>query len=217
MKAEIKLLVQGACSLGFNLDENQIEKYSAFMLELSKWNHKINLTAIRGEREIIVKHLLDSLTLLAHVSLSGKLLDIGSGAGFPSIPLSIIRPDLTIVSVDAVQKKILFQKHIARTLRLVNFRPVHARVESLFKQSEERYDFILSRAFSSIRTFAELSLPLLSDNGKIIAMKGAGGKEEAHNSEPELAGLLMRVESVIEFKLPISGDSRSLIVMSKAI
>lgn len=212
----MKLLVQGASSLGFNLEEDQMEKFSAFMLELSKWNHKINLTAIRGEREIIVKHLLDSLTVLAHVYLCGKLLDIGSGAGFPSIPLSIIRPDLAIVSVDAVQKKILFQKHIARTLKLVNFRSVHARVESLTNQSGELYDFILSRAFSSIKTFAELSLPLLADDGKIIAMKGAGGKEEALKSESELAGL-MKVESVIEFKLPVSGDSRSLIVLSKAI
>ena len=212
----MKLLVEGAASIGIDLDEEQTGKFSAFMLELSKWNHKINLTAIRGGREIIVKHLLDSLTLLAHLNLGGNLLDIGSGAGFPSIPLSIIRSDLAIVSVDAVQKKILFQKHIARTLKLANFTAVHARAESLFKLSGERYDFILSRAFSSIKNFAELSLPLLADDGKIVAMKGAGGKEEALKTESELAGLMMKIERVIEFKLPVTGDSRSLIIISKA-
>jgi 16S rRNA (guanine527-N7)-methyltransferase len=211
----MKLLVEEAALLGLSLHEGEIDKFAIFMLELSKWNHKINLTAIKGGREVITKHLLDSLTLLAHVNLGGKLLDIGSGAGFPSIPLSIIRPDLAIVSVDAVQKKILFQKHIARTLKLANFTPLHARVEELCNRSGERYDFILSRAFSSIKTFAELSLPLLADGGKIVAMKGAGGREEALKTESELAGLMMTIERVIEFRLPVTGDNRSLIVLSK--
>ena len=211
----MKLLVDGAASLGLSLDEDQIEKFAAFVLELSKWNHKINLTAIRGSREIIVKHLLDSLTLPAHVNIQGKVLDIGSGAGFPSIPLSIIRPDLAIVSVDAVQKKILFQKHITRTLKLDNLTAVHARAEALTNSSRESYHFILSRAFSSLRTFAELSLPLLAGDGKIVAMKGAGGKEEAQKFESESAGLMMTIEQVIEFRLPVTGDNRSLIVLSK--
>ena len=215
MTAEMKLLVDGAASLGLSLDEDQIEKFTAFVLELSKWNHKINLTAIRGSREVIVKHLLDSLTLLAYLNLNGRLLDIGSGAGFPSIPLSILRPDLAIVSVDTVQKKILFQRHIARTLKLDNFTAVHARAESLVNSSNERYDFIVSRAFSSIKTFTELSLPLLAEDGKAVAMKGAGGKEEALKTESELTGLMAKIERVIEFKLPVTGDNRSLIVLSK--
>jgi 16S rRNA (guanine527-N7)-methyltransferase len=211
----MNLLLEGAASLGLNLDEDQIGKFSALVLELSKWNRKINLTAIRGSREVIVKHLLDSLTLPAHINIQGKLLDIGSGAGFPSIPLSILRPDLAIVSVDAVQKKILFQKHITRTLKLANLTAVHARAEALTDSSTERYDFILSRAFSSLKAFAEISLPLLADDGKIVAMKGAGGREEAQKSESELAGLMMTIEQVIEFRLPVTGDNRSLIVLSK--
>jgi len=211
----MKLLVDGAATLGLLIDEDRMGKFSVFMQELSKWNRKINLTAIKGEREIIVKHLLDSLTILAHVNLDGRLLDIGSGAGFPSIPLSIMKPDLAIVSVDAVQKKILFQKHVARTLKLDNFTAVHARAESLVSQTGERYNYILSRAFSSLRTFAELSLPLLADEGKTIAMKGAGGKEEAQKSESELAGLMLAIERVIEFRLPVTGDNRSLIVMAR--
>jgi 16S rRNA (guanine527-N7)-methyltransferase len=211
----MKLFAEEAALLGLPLDEDQIEKFTVFMLELSKWNRKINLTAIRDCREVIVKHLLDSLALLAHVNLHGKVLDIGSGAGFPSLPLSIIRPNLAILSVDAVQKKILFQKHIARTLNLDNFSAVHARVESLYDRSGEKFDYILSRAFSSIKVFAELSSPLLAADGKIVAMKGAGGREETLKAESELTGLKMKVERITEFKLPVTGDSRSLIVISK--
>lgn len=211
----MKLLEEGAVSLGLKLDEGQLAKFAELMSELSKWNRKINLTAIKGCRDVVVKHLLDSLTLPSHIDLNGRLLDIGSGAGFPSIPISIIRPEVTIVSVDAVQKKILFQKHIGRALKLANFTAVHARAESLGNRPGESYDFILSRAFSSIKTFADLSLPLLAEGGKVVAMKGAGGREEALRSESELAGIMMMVERVIEFKLPVTGDGRSLIVLSK--
>jgi 16S rRNA (guanine527-N7)-methyltransferase len=211
---EMKLLAEGAVSLGIILDDSQLEKFAELTAELLKWNRKINLTAIRSCHDVVVKHLLDSLTLSAHVSLHGKLLDIGSGAGFPAIPLSMIRPDLEVDSVDAVQKKILFQKHVARTLKLGNFRALHARVETLSRQPE-RYDFIVSRAFSSLKTFAEYSLPLLTDEGTIISMKGAGGKDEVLKSESELVGMMIKVERVVEFRLPITGDGRMLIVMSK--
>lgn len=216
MTEELKLLTEGALSLGLKMDDLQQENFSTLMLELTKWNQKINLTAIRSLNDIAVKHLLDSLTLAAHIKLTGRLLDIGSGAGFPAIPISIVRPDLEVVSVDAVQKKIMFQKHMARSLALTNFAAVHARVESLFTGTGEKFDFIVSRAFSSIENFAELSLPLLAGGGKIVAMKGQAGRAEALDAEAVLAKLQVQVESVIEFNLPISGDGRSLIVLTKA-
>jgi 16S rRNA (guanine527-N7)-methyltransferase len=211
----MKLLDEGALSLGLKLDSSQLEKFSTLMMELSKWNQKINLTAIKGFKDVAVKHLLDSLTLPAQISLNGSLLDIGSGAGFPSIPICIIRPDLEVVSVDAVQKKIMFQKHIARTLNLHNLNAVHARAESLFTGTGKRFDFIVSRAFSSLKAFAELSLPLLADNGKAVAMKGLGGRKEALDIEAELAESMVQIENIIEFMLPVSGDSRSLIILSR--
>ncbi len=215
MTDELKILSEGAESLGIMLDELQVRKFSILITELSKWNHKVNLTAIRDSKEIVVKHLLDSLTLPAYVTMNGSLLDIGSGGGFPSIPVCIIRPDLYIVSVDAVQKKIMFQKHIARTLNLDNFTAVHARGESLLEDRGERFDFVVSRAFSSLKSFAELSRPLLADDGKIVAMKGSGGKSEALEAEATLESSMMKIDRVIEFLLPVSGDSRSLVVISK--
>jgi 16S rRNA (guanine527-N7)-methyltransferase len=212
---EMILLDEGAQSLGIKLDDAQLQKFSTLMMELAKWSQKINLTAIKGFKDIAVKHLLDSLTLPAQISLSGSLLDIGSGAGFPAIPISIIRPELEVVSVDAVQKKIMFQKHIARTLDLDNLNAVHARAEFLFSGTGKRFDFIVSRAFSSLKIFAELSLPLLADEGKAVAMKGLDGRREALDVEAELAASMMQIERIIEFTLPVSGDSRSLIVISR--
>ncbi len=209
------LLLTCATELGLALDAEKLEKFAAFAGELIKWNRKINLTAITNERDIVVKHFADSLVLLKFIEGAGSLLDIGSGGGFPSVPLKIMLPMLSVVSVDAVEKKILFQRHVARFLSLEDFSAVHARCEELRWEYAEHFDWIVSRAFSDIATFAGMVAPLLKRNGRIIAMKGKRGGDEAISAVPRLAEIGVVVAEFIELKLPVTGEPRSLVIMKK--
>ncbi len=210
-----KLLARGAAELGVELTAAELGRFYRLAAELKKWSKKINLTAIHTDEEIAVKHFLDSLTLLKAIGRRGKLLDIGSGGGFPAIPLKIVCHDLHIISVDAVEKKIIFQRHTARLLGLHDFTALHARGEELPPHYAGTFHWAVSRAFSDIPAFVRIALPLIRENGKIVAMKGRGGREEAHLVSSSLAEMGVKVAEVIEFRLPVSGDARSLVVMER--
>ncbi|HEY5974866.1 MAG TPA: 16S rRNA (guanine(527)-N(7))-methyltransferase RsmG [Geobacteraceae bacterium] len=207
------LLIAGADELGLTLTVHQREQFSLLAAELQKWNRKINLTAIDRLDAIVVKHFLDSLTLAPVVPVRGRLLDIGSGGGFPAIPLKILYPELTVASVDAVAKKIIFQRHAARLLGLTDFTALHVRGEALAEQYAGSFDRVVSRAFADLPTFVRLALPLISEHGVIIAMKGKEGASEAATAAPLLAELGVTLQEVREFPLPQSGDGRSLVLM----
>ncbi|GLI38014.1 16S rRNA (guanine(527)-N(7))-methyltransferase RsmG [Geobacter hydrogenophilus] len=209
------LLMRGATQLGVELTSAQLGKFALFAAELRKWNHKINLTAITTEREIALKHFVDSLSLCRAVGKGGRLLDLGSGGGFPVIPFAILHPKSEAVSVDAVEKKIIFQRHVGRLLGLSYFQAIHARGEELAGRFAGHFDWVVSRAFSDIPTFVHMALPLLAPSGTIIAMKGQAGREEAETSGPALEILGVEIRQVMEFPLPFSGDKRSLIVMGR--
>jgi len=210
-----ELLRRCAGDLGFELDSNELGRFGSFADELKKWNRKINLTAIRDDRDIIIKHFADSLTLLGIVNKTGTLLDIGSGGGFPAIPLKIMLPRLSVVSVDAVEKKILFQRQAARLLNLHDFTALHVRGEELLKSYAFHFDYVVSRAFSDLPYFVSLALPLLKDDGRIIAMKGREGRDEAIATKRQLADLGAKVIDCIHLKLPVTNDDRYLVVMGK--
>jgi 16S rRNA (guanine527-N7)-methyltransferase len=216
MNVQIKeLLLQCGHLLGIDLSPNALGKFSEFSAELKKWNKKINLTSITDDRDIVLKHFADSLVLLKVIGAKGSLLDIGSGGGFPSIPIKIMLPGLSVVSVDAVEKKILFQRHVARILGLREFSAVHARGEELLKKYAGHFDWIVSRAFSDIPTFVRIALPLLKDNGRIVAMKGKRGSEEAAAAAEQCLTMGVKVTALHDFCLPVSGELRYLVVMEK--
>lgn len=208
-------LSRGALQLGVELTPAQLGKFYALAAELKKWGKKINLTAIRDDEEIAVKHFLDSLTLLKAIGRHGRLLDVGSGAGFPALPVKIVCSDLHVVTVDAVEKKVIFQRHAARCLGLHGFEALHARGEELAARYAGHFQFVVSRAFSDIPTFARMALPLLAENGRIVAMKGRGGEDEAEAARAPLADLGLRVAEVLEFSLPVVGDKRALVVIER--
>ncbi|MFZ3208375.1 MAG: 16S rRNA (guanine(527)-N(7))-methyltransferase RsmG [Geobacteraceae bacterium] len=210
-----ELLVRGLAELGVRLTSDELEKFRLLAAELQKWGRKINLTAIRGDADIAAKHFLDSLTLLKVIGGKGRLLDIGSGAGFPSLPLKIVRHELEVTSVDAVGKKIIFQRHMARLLGLRGFEALHARAEELITKEVGSFDWVVSRAFSDIPTFVGMAFSLLNEHGKIIAMKGGKGREEAKFASAALSDMGAWVSNVIEFSLPISCDARSLIIIEQ--
>ena len=189
-----------------------------FRDELLRWNKKINLTAITDPFSTLEKHLVDSLALLPYLSQKGTLLDMGSGGGFPSIPLKIARPALAIWSVDAVAKKISFQKHVVRTLKLPNFTALHARLEDLPQHSTlPSFDWIVSRAFSSLQDMLSLAEPLLALNGQVIAMKGAGGLDELADSEKIIKEAGFECLKTEQMQLPQSKARRSLLFFSKIV
>ncbi len=210
-----ELFGRGLAELGVTLTSAELGKFYLLATELGKWSRKINLTAIRGDEDIAVKHFIDSLTVLRAIGTKGTLLDIGSGGGFPALPVKIARRDLQIVSVDAVEKKIIFQRHASRLLGLHHFDALHVRGEELAGIYAGHFDWVVSRAFSDIPTFVRMALPLVKDAGRIVAMKGKGGVDEARAAELPLADMGVRVTEVMEFVLPISGDARSLIVIER--
>jgi len=215
MKTLQDYLKKGADELGIIISPQQLERFTLYAEELCKWNRKINLTSITLPEEIAVKHFIDSLTLLQYVDITGELLDIGSGGGFPGIPLKIMSPDSSIVSVDAVEKKIHFQRHIVRMLALEGFTALHRRVENLVPEYEGYFKTVVSRAFADLPEFVKHALPLLAANGVIVAMKGREGRKEAEVATTDLNKMGAAVSSIHEFELPLLKDLRTLIVIRR--
>lgn len=216
-KEALDTLRHCAAEFEIKLTDRQVSCFNVFAEELKKWNRKINLTAIKDDHEIVLKHFADSLSLLGTLNKTGTLLDIGSGGGFPAIPLKIMLPHLSVISVDAVEKKILFQRHAVRLLQLENFTALHARAEELKENFASQFDYVLSRAFSDLPHFVTLALPLLKDSGQIIAMKGREGRVEAAGAKKHFAEIGVKVADCIHLKLPVSGDDRYLVIVKKNV
>ncbi len=210
------LLEEGAKIFGIDLNEEAIRAFDLYLKELLKWNQKINLTAIRSERGIVLKHFLDSLSVASYLPGHASILDIGSGAGFPGIPLKIVQPAFRIASIDSVRKKVDFQKHIIRTLGLKGIEAIHGRVQDteILQNLAERFDITLSRAFTDLRTFLVLSFPFLKEGGTVIAMKGeTDGKETkllAEAAEPPY-----RLKRAVPLTLPFSNLKRTILLFEK--
>ena len=168
------LIYEGAKNLDIQIDKRKIEKFAIHALELMKWNQKTNLTAITDPFEVAIKHFLDSIVPVKIIPSNASLLDIGSGGGFPGIPLKIILPSLSVTLVDASRKKVSFLKHIIRILELKNIDALQIRAEEFANKPgvAKKFNVIISRAFSSMTTFALTALPFLKKEGAIIAMRG---------------------------------------------
>lgn len=204
------IVEQEARTMGLSLTDDEIRSFEFYAAELKKWNSKVNLTAITKDKEIAVKHFVDSLTLAPYIAADDRLLDIGSGAGLPVIPLKIIRPDVSMVSVDAVAKKIHFQRHIIRVLNLQHIEAVHARVEDLHTTHSHLFSIITSRAFTRLDRFVDLASPLLADNGMLIAMKGGEAEGEIAENDDAVGKLGFAITSVHHYTLPHNMGERVL-------
>ena len=210
-----RIIEQGAEEAGLTVSEADIHALEIFAAELKKWNRTINLTAITADVEIAIKHFIDSLIFAEHVHDGENLLDMGSGAGIPAIPLKIFKSAVNVVSVDAVGKKILFQRQVARLLKLERFEAVHARVESLYSTHSHRFDVITSRAFSRLEQFVSLAHPLLAVGGRMIAMKGPAVADEISSAEESLRTLGYEILCNYPYRLPFDMGERNLIVISR--
>jgi 16S rRNA (guanine527-N7)-methyltransferase len=209
------LLSDGAKELGIDLTALQLDQFSAFLRLLQEWNTRMNLTAITGERDIIIKHFLNALTLLPLVSLSGKkVIDVGTGAGMPGIPLAIACPDATFTLMDSLQKRIGFLEIVKEKLGLGNVHLVHARAEELGQDPKhrEQYDVAIARSVASMPILAEYCLPLVRVGGTWAAYKAHDVQEESSNALTALGGTHSSRDAVT---IPESAITHDIITIQK--
>ncbi len=187
--------------------------------ELVEWNQKFNLTAIRDVESIRVKHFLDSYSCVLAWKAAPplRLVDIGTGAGFPGIPLKIIYPSMHVTLVESVGKKAMFCQHIVSKLGLENISVIHARVEDLGQKPEyrESYDWAVARAVAQMNILSEYLLPLVKVGGHILAQKGENGPAEAQSAEKAMKILGGKLKQLIPVNLPGVADDRFLVVVDK--
>ncbi len=205
--------------LGLRLTPSQMDQFKLYEQELLDWNARFNLTAIRNPEEIRTKHFLDSLTctLALREAPPARLIDVGTGAGFPGIPLKIVQPSLRLTLVESVGKKAGFCRHVTQTLHLDRVDVVQARAEEVGQMAahREQYDWAVARAVAALPVLVEYLLPLVKVGGKVLAQKGESGPAEAHAAEKALQILGGRLRQVIPVTLPGVAEDRYLVVMDK--
>ena len=203
--------------LGVRFLVEQTEQFFEYMNLLIEWNEKMNLTAITEPEEIILKHFIDSITILKHIPDDSEIVDVGTGAGFPGIPLSIMNPTLKITLVDSLNKRLVFLQEVINKLKLQNVEIVHARAEEFGqnKKYREGFDIATSRAVANLSTLSEYLIPLAKVGGKVISMKAANATEEINEAQKAINILGGITEKVEEFNLPQSDIGRTVIIIKK--
>jgi 16S rRNA (guanine527-N7)-methyltransferase len=205
--------------LGLHLTRSQLSALSLYERELVDWNMRFNLTAIRDPQEIHVKHFLDSFTCLQVMGEKhyGRLIDVGTGAGFPGIPVKIVRPKLQLTLVESVGKKAEFCRHVVRILNLQDVEVIQERGETLGQDPSfrEQYDWAVARAVAILPVLAEYLLPFVRVGGSILAMKGESGPAEAHAAEHAIKILGGHLRQLLPITLPGVVEERYIIVIDK--
>jgi len=210
-------LKENAGIIGISLDEQELEKFYNYKNLVVEWNEKINLTAITDDHEFIVKHFIDSITINKYIEKNKKIIDIGTGAGFPGIPLKILNKDNNIVLFDSLNKRLKVLEDIIEEIGLTNIKTLHGRAEEAFKNKEnrEKYDIATSRAVAALNILVELMLPAVKVGGICICMKGNNAEseiEEAKKAIKELGGEIINVEKII---LPELNLERNIVIIKK--
>ena len=208
--------------LNNKLKENNIneeideELFFYYMKNILEWNDKINVTNIIDEKEFVVKHFIDSLTILEHIEDGRKTIDIGCGAGFPGIPLKIARQNIKETLIDSVNKKIKVVQDCIDKLKLKDIEALHIRAEELANKKDyrEQFDYATTRAVSNLSTITEYMLPFLKIGGKAICMKGPNYKEELENSKKAISVLGGTIEQIRNIKLE-DNIERNIIIIKK--
>lgn len=216
---DVSLLLKGVSSLGLDLSDDKLDKFDKYKELLKEWNTKINITAITDDDEIDIKHFLDSLTPFLTDIFHGKkkVIDIGTGGGFPGLPLKIANPDLDLTLMDSLNKRIIFLKEVISQLGLDGIEAIHGRAEELsIKPSyREQYDVAVSRAVASLDTLSEYCIPFVKPGGYFVSMKGPEIDEElalSKNAIKILGGKLVDKKLV---QIPGSDIVHSLIIIEK--
>lgn len=213
----IDLLMTGAQELQVEMDHDQAVQFSRYAQILQQWNKKINLTAITDPKEIAVKHFLDSVAPSACIPQQGTLLDIGTGGGFPGVPLKILRPQQSMVLIDSVRKKINFVKQVLRELHLDNIEAIQSRAEDVMRhhRKTKQFDIIVSRALADVDVLIKLAAPLLKPEGRLVVYKGS--HTVASNTEKngrQFSGARFDCSDVT-YRLPFTRHQRTVLIFAR--
>lgn len=195
----------------------QLNGFYSYMNLLLEWNEKINLTAITEPEEVILKHFIDSLTINKYIRENTTVADVGTGAGFPGIPLKIYRPDLKITLVDSLNKRINFLNEVINVLKLNDICSVHSRIEDFGKDKNyrEKFDYATARAVANLSVLSEYLIPIVKVGGKCVCMKGSQIEEELIGGKVAINVLGGNISKVDEFVLPCSDIYRNVIIVDK--
>lgn len=211
-----KILKDEAENIGISLSDDQLRKFEKYKDMILEWNEKINLTAITEVNEIISKHFVDSLSICKYINEGDSVIDIGTGAGFPGIPLKIYFEDkIDLTLVDSLNKRVIFLQEVIKEIEMTNVKAIHFRAEDLSKKAEHReiYNKVVSRAVAAMPILCEYTIPLVKIQGKVICMKGPNFEEELKESTKEIENMGCSVEKIDKIELK-SGD-RNIILITK--
>jgi len=211
MNNSFDFFLQAAKKLSIPLSPKTIPQFQVYFQELLAWNNKVNLTRITKKKEVFINHFIDSLIPERFIPQESNLIDIGSGGGFPGIPLKIIRPDILVTLVDSSLKKIFFLRHIIRTLDLQGILALHERAGTV-SSPNDFYGVCIGRAFASLPKYLSAALALKATNGIIIAMKGPNFYNELKIIERQLSQWGVSIKHLERFVLPYTNKKRTIIV-----
>jgi 16S rRNA (guanine527-N7)-methyltransferase len=215
MQGITAILVKGAEQIGITVTAPVVESYLFYIEELKKWNKRTNLTSLTGDREIAVKHFLDSLTVAPFLQGVKQVLDIGTGAGFPGLPLKILSPSIELVLLESSQKKCFFLRHLVRGLQLEGVAIVHGRAEdcAIQERYDKGFDLVLSRALADLPTSLQLALPYTKGGGRIVGMRGKQGEQERDETNWKSLGL--QLIEMRKLTLPFVEEQRVLLLFQR--
>ncbi|AEY68208.1 16S rRNA (guanine(527)-N(7))-methyltransferase RsmG [Clostridium sp. BNL1100] len=212
-----ELLIKGLTHYKTEISDTQVEQFEKYMELLKEWNKKINLTAIEDDREIVIKHFIDSISIVPYISNENiKIIDVGTGAGFPGIPLKIVNPKNDITLLDSLDKRIKFLNEVINAVNITQISAIHGRAEDFGANPvyREKYDIAVARAVSNLPVLLEYCLPFVKINGIFIAMKGSN-TEEFDNCNKALDILGGKIEKIEKMELPFTNIERNVVVVRK--
>ncbi len=216
-----QLLVKGIAAMDLGIDRAKTCLFMHYLRDLKVWNEQFNLTSITGERDIVIKHFLDSISILSKFSIPKKCLavDIGTGAGFPGIPIKIMRPDIRMTLIESSTKKTRFLRHIIEILELKDIHVFAGRAEYFGREKENRelFSLAISRAVADIAILVEYALPLLKVGGRFVCYKATGVLDEVSRAEKAINLLGGRVEEIAKVVIPFLKAERYLVSVIKAV